>query len=539
MDPDATRPMPSSTVIYRCACGAELNLDPATGGACTNCNKTITSKALGHELALTMTIDEGRLELDQTQHRGELGKTATVRTMLPSELFEDEDAEVLIGEQFGHFELVSTLGRGGMGQVYLALDTSLQRYVAVKLLRSGIGTNRGMSKSSDQEVDKLLQEAVSQARVTHPNIVTIYYVGKQDGDPFLAMELINGKPLNDRIAEGVPAFNETAEIALQICEALKYSYELDIVHGDIKPSNVLLQHNGLAKLSDFGMARRISDSDDQAVGGTPNYIAPELLRGEKPSIQSDMYALGVTLYEMSFGELPVSLTGKTTPQWLAILDASQITFPVPWPDHLPEAWREFLAKMLAKEPADRFDDYDELIAELKRLRPGSQVKARVFPRVVAAVFDWMSVLVIAIFLQIAFQLTSFVQFTTQHPIVTLFVDVIDILPIVFYLAVIYFWRQSVGRSLMHIRVVNRYGLTPSPNCMLVRSLLRMQFPWFLICFSLISEPTASWLGIAMIGLVAVSGVTLLVDLAVMAVFDRGRSLHDLLVDTRVVLDTRD
>ena len=115
-------------------------------------------------------------------------------------------------------------------------------------------------------------------------------------------------------------FGEISQIAAEICEALKFSYELDIIHGDIKPSNVLLQYNGTAKLSDFGMARRVSGETDNSIGGTPNYIAPELLRGEKPSIQSDVYALGVTLYEMSFGELPVTLTGRSIPEWIKIHD---------------------------------------------------------------------------------------------------------------------------------------------------------------------------------------------------------------------------
>jgi hypothetical protein len=349
MDPDATRPITTGLVIYRCSCGNEFQVDPAIGGACASCSKRVTPKALGHDLGQTMTILDGSFELNQTKIRGELDQSTQVDHAHDRQ--SDEDPEILIGEQYGHFELVSTLGRGGMGQVYRALDTSLQRYVAVKILRSGIGTNRGSSRSSESEVDKLLQEAVSQARVTHPNIVTIYYVGKQDDDPFLAMELVNGKPLCQRIEEGDIPFSEIAEVALQICDALKYSYELDIVHGDIKPSNVLLQTTGHAKLSDFGMARRVSKSDERASGGTPNYIAPELLRGETPSIQSDMYALGVTLYEMSFGESPVELTGRTVPEWLTILDNSQLEFPTAWPDHLPEDWRALLKRLLAKDPS--------------------------------------------------------------------------------------------------------------------------------------------------------------------------------------------
>ena len=489
-----------------------------------------------------MTIHDGSFVLDGSQQHADVASLNTIDDRQAAANGGQEDPEIMIGERFGHFEIISTLGHGGMGQVYRALDTSLQRYVAVKLLRSGIGSSRNetkaASRSSDQEVDKLLQEAVSQARVTHPNIVTIYYVGKQDGDPFLAMELVNGVPLNDRIAAGEIPFNEISQIAAEICEALKFSYELDIIHGDIKPSNVLLQYNGTAKLSDFGMARRVTGDNDNSIGGTPNYIAPELLRGETPSIQSDVYALGVTLYEMSFGELPVTLTGRSIPAWIKTHDSSHVAFPMPWPDQLPEAWRELLAKMLSKDPADRYSDYDELLADLQSLVPGSQVIARIVPRIIAATINAISVMILAVGLRIGFDFGPWEVVFGEYPFVTFLLKAFDLVPIIIYTTVIYFWRQSLGRSLMHIRVVNRYGLIPSSTQMTQRSLLRMQFPWFAICFLLFRDPTDSWLGIVFLTMLVVSGVLLLLDLAFMVVYYKGRSLHDLAMDTRVVLDTR-
>ncbi len=313
-------PMPGSPerqILYRCTCGHQLKLDTSIGGFCPNCDQTVSPKMLKHDLAMTMTINPGKMpagavassQADEKSFdrvlTGPLGETRQ-----DTGPFSDEDPKLLIGKSYGHFELVEPLGRGGMGQVYRGLDKSLQRYVAVKVLRSGIGSSN-MSSSSDREVDSLLQEAVAQARVTHPNIVTIYYVGKQEGDPFLAMELVNGNPLSKLISAGQLTFSHITPIALQVANALKFSYELDIIHGDIKPSNILVQANGMTKLSDFGMARRASDKSDGRLGGTPNYIAPELLTGAKPSIQSDMYALGVTLYEMTFGRLPVTLSGTT------------------------------------------------------------------------------------------------------------------------------------------------------------------------------------------------------------------------------------
>ena len=555
MDPNATRPMMPATVLYRCSCGNQLQLDATVGGKCDKCLKTISPKLLSHDLAMTMTIHEGSFELDQnnTDRAGKAGPeqvddfAATIDNSSAQTMRDDENPEILIGEKFGHFEIVSTLGRGGMGQVYRALDTSLQRYVAVKLLRSGIGrsgigtsvgTTKSTTKSSDEEVDKLMQEAVSQARVTHPNIVTIYYVGKQGEDPFLAMELVNGKPLNDYIAADTIPFHAIVNIALQIADALKFSYELDIIHGDIKPSNVLVQHDGVAKLSDFGMARRASFNHDDAIGGTPNYIAPELLHGEKPSRQSDMYALGVTLYEMSFGELPITMTGKTISEWIANHQKSDIEFPMPWPEQMPEQWRNVMTKMLANDPSDRYADYDELIYDLKEVAPGSQVIARIFPRIVAAGFDWISVMVLAIVLKVALGFASWEQMLAQRPFVTFLLKTCDFIPILVFLIIVYFWRQSVGRSLMHIRVANKYGLRLNANRMVLRSLIRMQFPWFAICLSVLNDPTNSWYGVTFMGLAVVSGLVLLLDIGIMAVYGKGRSLHDFLLDTRVVLDTR-
>ena len=545
MDPNATRPIFATQVLYRCTCGADLQLDPDIGGRCPQCQKAVSAKVLQHELAKTMTILDGSFEVVPSADRNAVPNTSSpdhpTKKRLPldsSRTVADQtevnpgldDPEILIGEKFGHFEIISPLGRGGMGQVYRALDTSLQRYVAVKLLRSGIGSTHRVAKSTEHEVDKLMQEAVSQARVAHPNIVTIYYVGKQNGDPFLAMELVNGKPLSGRIADGNIPFSEITSVAIQICEALKFSYELDVIHGDIKPSNMLLQHNGVAKLSDFGMARRVSRDADNAIGGTPNYIAPELLNGDKPSLQSDIYALGVTLYEMSFGKLPVDLTGHSIADWVSVHEASQLSFPHPWPDRFPESWKKLIEKMLAKAPADRFGDYTTLIDELKRATPHSQVVARPFPRIVAAGFDWIFVLLLAVLMPWAMSLMS------ENLLISNLLRFGHFLPILIFTTTVYFWRQSLGRSLMHIRVVNRFGLRPKRHTMLARSLVRMQFPWFVILLLLFQDFTASWLGITVGVLVVLSGIFLLVDVAFMAIYDKRRSLHDLMFGTQVVID---
>ena len=438
---------------------------------------------------------------------------------------------------------MTPLGSGGMGQVYRAFDTSLQRYVAVKLLRSGIGAGQDSTldvpttpRSSDQEVEKLLQEAVAQARVTHPNIVTIYYVGKQNGNPFLAMELVNGEPLSDRVTQEMP-FDEIAPIALEITEALQYSFDLDIIHGDIKPSNVLITKNGMAKLSDFGMARSASEEEDKSVGGTPNYIAPELLHGELPSIQSDIYALGVTIFEMTFGKLPRVLTGPAVAKWIEIHDNEPVDFPAVWPDRHPEIWKSVLEKMLATDPADRYQSYDELLAALKPLQPGSKTNARFFPRLIAAGIDWATALSLAVVFQVGVGFSTWQTVLDQYPALTPLMRVCNFLPIIGFTVLTYFWRQSIGRTLMHIRVVNQFGMRPSASKMALRSLMRMQFPWVVIALELFRTESGVFYSLALSSIYMISIMFLMLDLAFMVMYSKNRSIHDVVFKTRVQLDT--
>lgn len=544
-------------------------LDQDAGGVCENCSKEISPellpKLIEHDLGVTVSLDDDSFQIDDTFSLQELPQSLALSPLAPH--------EQLVGKMFGHFKLISPLGRGGMGQVYRALDTSLQRFVAVKLLRSGIeggrvepvdektteqvaepadnfptnpenndsprlkkSDSKASSKSSGKEIEKLLQEAVSQARVTHPNIVTIYYVGKQNGDPFLAMELVNGRPLSQSIAERELGFDEIVSVALDITQALEFSYQLDIIHGDIKPSNVLITKNGTAKLSDFGMARRASNNEQKTVGGTPSYIAPEILHGEKPSVQTDIYALGVTLFEMTFGKLPRTLTGRSIQRWIEIHDSAEIAFPTAWPSRFPDQWKSILSKMLAKDPDQRHPSYQELLTDLKRIEPGSKVPARLLPRIFAAAIDWVTVVSLAIVVQVVLTSPNWGAVGASHPAIVTLLKIADFLPIIAYMVLIYFWRQSIGRNLMHLRVVNQHGMWPSGKLMAIRSAIRMQFPLVVICRMLFVR-VEGWTEVGLAALVVVSMLLLLLDIAFMLLQSNSRSIHDLLMNTHVVLDT--
>lgn len=193
------------------------------------------------------------------------------------------------------YRLEEELGQGGMGTVHRAFDTTLEREVAVKLVTGYKIETEGRAR--------LLQEAKSIAQLNHPNIVTVYDAGEVDEAPYIVMELIDGSSLHDRPPEN---FKELVRIARQICMALEHAHESGIIHRDLKPENVLIDAEGNAKLMDFGIARSTASrmTQEGRIEGTVFYMAPELALGQEYDGRSDLYALGVMLYELTTGELP-------------------------------------------------------------------------------------------------------------------------------------------------------------------------------------------------------------------------------------------
>ena len=257
------------------------------------------------------------------------------------------------------YHIDSELGRGGMGVVYRARDTLLNRAVAVKILSA---TDLGVRGKA-----RLLSEAQAAAKLNHPNIVTIHDAGEAEGVPFIVMELVEGESLRSLRPEALP---EILAIAWQVCAALEHAHGVGIIHRDVKPENILITRQRAAKLMDFGLARSAEGprlTEAEALSGTFSYLAPEVLLGQPASAQSDLYALGVMLYELTTGKPPFSGA------YLAAVIAQHLSAPVIPPSahraEIPPALDALIVQLLSKQPEERPASAAEVRARLEHLTP--------------------------------------------------------------------------------------------------------------------------------------------------------------------------
>ena len=275
-------------------------------------------------------------------------------------------AESLIGKRLGAYQVLKELGRGGMGVVYQARDLGLQRLAAIKVLPAHF-------TDDPKAVERFLREARACARLNHPNIVTVYGVGKLDKTYFIAMEYVEGQSLHELIKSEAPLnVRKALEITRQAADALAAAHEEDIVHRDIKPQNIMIDPLGRVKVMDFGLASVQAESMTlTATGttlGTPRYMSPEQWKDSKVDARADIYSLGVTLFEMMTGrppfeaETPLALMRKIVDEPTpSVLDFSQ---------EVPPEVADIVNEMIAKDPDDRYnyatdlrDDLDEYLED--------------------------------------------------------------------------------------------------------------------------------------------------------------------------------
>jgi eukaryotic-like serine/threonine-protein kinase len=266
----------------------------------------------------------------------------------------------VVGELIaGRYELQELVGSGGMSNVFRAHDRLLERSVAIKILHEQFG-------SDDDYVERFRREARSVAQLAHPNIVTVIDRGEEDGRQFIVFEYIEGENLKAIISDGGLPIDEALGYTLQVAHALDFAHKRGLVHRDVKPQNVLLNDEGQAKVTDFGIARSLDVQGVTQTGtvlGTSDYIAPEQARGDKVDQKTDIYSLGTVLYELLTGEVPYE--GDN----FVVVAMRHVNDPVPSvrdrrPD-VPYRLDHVVRRAMAKDPEDRFASMEELVGELE------------------------------------------------------------------------------------------------------------------------------------------------------------------------------
>jgi serine/threonine-protein kinase len=285
----------------------------------------------------------------------------------PRGLTARELAHALRGEMLGHFLLQQFIGGGGMGVVFKALDTTLDRTVAVKVVASHRVDNEDLQR-------RFLVEAQSTARLDHPNIARVHYIGRDRGLPYIVFEFIEGMNLRDMVQQRGPLpVSNAVGYVYQIAHALDHAWQREVVHRDIKPSNILVTPEGQAKLVDMGLARlrQMDDEDDEltATGitlGTFDYISPEQARDPRSAdARSDMYSLGCTLFYMLTGQAPFAQ--GTALQKLLQHQSERPPDVRSFRSDIPDSVVRLLRRMLAKSPGDRQQTPAELVGELAEI----------------------------------------------------------------------------------------------------------------------------------------------------------------------------
>ncbi len=274
-----------------------------------------------------------------------------------------------IPETIGRFRIEAVLGRGGMGEVYKALDPTLQRTVAVKTVRPDI--------DRPEYLERMMREAQACARLSHPNIVTVFEAGQADGVVFIAMEFLQGDNLAEVLEKHALPFDEKIRILTKVLDALQHAHNLDIVHRDIKPSNIHVQADGTIKLMDFGLARMLTADTLTASGnvlGTPHYASPEQLKGQTIDRRSDIYSTGVMAYEMLSGRRPFEPDNDSISSVIIkVISEAPRPMNTDVSRMLPEI-EAIVSKSMAKLPEDRYQSADEMRRALSAFLDASRAK---------------------------------------------------------------------------------------------------------------------------------------------------------------------
>lgn len=462
---------------------------------------------------------------------GEKSRRALDATILVSGASEDGAAAIadgLAGTRLQHFALVRLLGRGGMGAVYYGTDLSLDRPVAIKVLAIEI--------AGDPEiVTRFEGEARAQARVRHPNIAQIYFIGEDRGFHFFVMEYLEGPALDALVARPAPLpVTEALDYTLAAARGLRAALAHGFVHRDVKPSNLMLDHEAGLKILDFGLVKSMH-GDSQltqagAIIGSPLYMSPEQGRGLAVDHRSDIYSLGCTLFHMLAGRPPFN-----GPSPVGIITMHVTDRPPPLRDlnpAVPHDVARIVERMMAKKPEDRYGDYDELIAALEAERTPHRELGGLGRRGIALGIDAVLLLVAAFFLRLWVIPIAAAYFILCHRLL----------------------GQTPGKWLLGIRVESSAGGRLSWKSALIRFLA---FAWGPVAWTLLaalvytlhgndhvsfrlSRLTLSDLAVPIvyIALATIILVGYLAGFLLVAFHPKRQALHDLLAHTLVYFKSR-
>jgi serine/threonine protein kinase len=351
----------------------------------------------------------------------------------------------LANRRLAHFRLERPLGKGGMGEVWLATDLALERPVAVKLLSRDLSADPSLR-------ERFYREARAQARILHPNVGHIYFIGEDDGQLFFAMELIDGESLAERLARAgkLPA-DEALALCRQAALGLREAHRHGFTHRDVKPSNLMIDRHGAVKLVDFGLVKQqraenvaLTLESGMGVMGTPLYMAPEQARSGQVDFRTDIYALGATLHHLIAGAPP--FLGDTAMQVVS----KHLSDPRP---HIAAARKQnpaldpLLDRMMAKEPDARYASYDDLLVAVDQAAPALRRPAGFFVRAAAMVLDLLLVLLL-VQLPLSSILPEYLTSATLYPIL-----------LVYCVGSTVRFGRTIGKWLLEIEVVpeGRHG----------------------------------------------------------------------------------
>ncbi len=280
----------------------------------------------------------------------------------------------LVGQSIGPYQITSRIGEGGMAVVYKGFQQSLNRYVAIKVLRSELAQD-------EQFVERFRREALAVADLSHPNILHVYDAGVVQGLYYIVMAYVDGGSLKDVIGQGPMDIDMSVSIAAQMADALEHAHKRGLVHRDVKPNNILMTRDGRPLLTDFGIAKALHESQGLTRTGTsigtPEYMAPEQIQGQKVDGRTDLYALGIVLYEMLVGWAPFS---STTPVAALYKQVNEPPPPLRQANINVPDWLEAVTnKALAKRPQDRYQSGSELASALRQRRVPAQASTAPMP----------------------------------------------------------------------------------------------------------------------------------------------------------------